>query len=585
MSKMINRVVLGTIASLSIGIVLLATVSLRAATETQNFNSESEAANAGWIGVDNRNPSYGTDFGFSNTNNANGASGAGEAGGVFPRRVAPHAFYGDISIGTVTLADRLEATGRVVFFQDNLDGGAKIGWFDTSDLSDSLPAFAGVSMAEGNRFQATLLLNNNTGSDGTLQVGAPGSISMPFSLLWDPTTRIMTATIGGLTNTTTALTDAQLAIGSTFNTFGIGTNFAGTNNPALQGRYFIDNLTYTSVNTPTVQLHVNRFSGETRIVGVGGTGSVALDGYTAGSNPDNPPLENVWVPANWISIADQNGGSWQETVSSQQQIAETNPSGSQAVTTNSVISLGNIYNTADTQRDISFSYSLAGDASQKVGSVIFDGGLRLRVDKSTGEVEIVNGEAVGIHFDGYVIQSPSSNLNTTTWNSLQNQSLADWEEIDSSNAATISELNLFSSSLASANGGSFNLGNVYTGGIDGAENLTFTFSLAGGQEVLQGVVEYLAAVQGDYNANGVVDAADYVVWRRRLGQTFQLPNEVPGVSPGMVTTADYDAWRARFGNTSGSGSGALAAVPEPMSASLLLSGVALAFLSAPRRRS
>jgi hypothetical protein len=74
-------------------------------------------------------------------------------------------------------------------------------------------------------------------------------------------------------------------------------------------------------------------------------------------------------------------------------------------------------------------------------------------------------------------------------------------------------------------------------------------------------------VPGDYNSNGIVDAADYVFWRERLGSSTTLPNEVTGVTPGAVTNEDYTAWRARFGRTSGSGAGALvsAAVPEPSS--------------------
>lgn len=73
-----------------------------------------------------------------------------------------------------------------------------------------------------------------------------------------------------------------------------------------------------------------------------------------------------------------------------------------------------------------------------------------------------------------------------------------------------------------------------------------------------------AGVPGDYNKNGTVDAADYAVWRDHLGQTFQLDNEVSGVTPGMVTSQDFDAWRARFGNTAGNGAGVTnAAIPEP----------------------
>jgi hypothetical protein len=65
-------------------------------------------------------------------------------------------------------------------------------------------------------------------------------------------------------------------------------------------------------------------------------------------------------------------------------------------------------------------------------------------------------------------------------------------------------------------------------------------------------------VPGDYNNNGVVDGADYVLWRNG----GPLANEVD--TPGTVNATDYTAWRARFGNTSGAGSGLSASgVPEP----------------------
>jgi hypothetical protein len=75
-------------------------------------------------------------------------------------------------------------------------------------------------------------------------------------------------------------------------------------------------------------------------------------------------------------------------------------------------------------------------------------------------------------------------------------------------------------------------------------------------------------VLGDYNGNGKVDGADYVLWRNG----GPLQNEVD--APGTVNAADYTAWRARFGNTSGSGSGLSAAgVPEPGTILLVLAGV------------
>lgn len=83
------------------------------------------------------------------------------------------------------------------------------------------------------------------------------------------------------------------------------------------------------------------------------------------------------------------------------------------------------------------------------------------------------------------------------------------------------------------------------------------------------------SVPGDYNNNGVVDAADYVVWRKSNGTNTQLQNEVSGTTPGSVTNEDYTAWRARFGNTSGSGSGlgGAASVPEPAAFGLLFAAL------------
>jgi autotransporter-associated beta strand protein len=83
-----------------------------------------------------------------------------------------------------------------------------------------------------------------------------------------------------------------------------------------------------------------------------------------------------------------------------------------------------------------------------------------------------------------------------------------------------------------------------------------------------------AGVPGDYNGNSVVDAADYVEYRAHLGQTFQLQNEVSGVTPGQVTVEDLTAWKERFGNIgAGSGLGGGGAVPEPAAMVLLVLGL------------
>ena len=74
---------------------------------------------------------------------------------------------------------------------------------------------------------------------------------------------------------------------------------------------------------------------------------------------------------------------------------------------------------------------------------------------------------------------------------------------------------------------------------------------------------------GDYNNNGVVDAADYVRWCANQGSSNVLANDPIG---GTIGTAQYNQWRARFGQTAGSGAGAVvnAAVPEPATLTLLI---------------
>jgi hypothetical protein len=81
-----------------------------------------------------------------------------------------------------------------------------------------------------------------------------------------------------------------------------------------------------------------------------------------------------------------------------------------------------------------------------------------------------------------------------------------------------------------------------------------------------------AEIIGDYNGNGVVDAADYVVWRGMLGQSG-TGLAADGDNSGTVDAADFDVWSSRFGNTSGSGVDYDSAIPEPVTRILLL-GVA-----------
>jgi hypothetical protein len=90
------------------------------------------------------------------------------------------------------------------------------------------------------------------------------------------------------------------------------------------------------------------------------------------------------------------------------------------------------------------------------------------------------------------------------------------------------------------------------------------------------------AVPGDYNKNGVVDTADYAIWRDTNGQSG-AGLAADGDGNGNVNQADYNFWRARFSNTSGAGSAAGGtSVPEPATVLFAMIAVTLTVNGWPR---
>lgn len=83
-----------------------------------------------------------------------------------------------------------------------------------------------------------------------------------------------------------------------------------------------------------------------------------------------------------------------------------------------------------------------------------------------------------------------------------------------------------------------------------------------------------AGLPGDYNLDGVVNLADYTVWRDALGSSGALPNEDPAATTkGIVDHEDYLFWKSQFGATfpSATANPASAVVPEPSALAMLLS--------------
>ncbi|HEY2411848.1 MAG TPA: hypothetical protein VGI40_06385 [Pirellulaceae bacterium] len=81
-------------------------------------------------------------------------------------------------------------------------------------------------------------------------------------------------------------------------------------------------------------------------------------------------------------------------------------------------------------------------------------------------------------------------------------------------------------------------------------------------------------IPGDFNLDGTVNAADYVLWRKKNGGTA-LPND-GGITPGVTNAADYTYWRSRYGSVfvpainTADGLGFATEIPEPQALSLVV---------------
>jgi hypothetical protein len=118
--------------------------------------------------------------------------------------------------------------------------------------------------------------------------------------------------------------------------------------------------------------------------------------------------------------------------------------------------------------------------------------------------------------------------------------------------------------------------------VEGSHTSTITHSVASADTRYNGfaISNVVASITdhvflaGDYNSNGVVDSADYVLWRRTLGSTTDLRADGSGPSTGepngVVDQFDYAFWRANFDAVGGSGSGSGAGVAELAAASSVI---------------
>jgi alpha-tubulin suppressor-like RCC1 family protein len=87
------------------------------------------------------------------------------------------------------------------------------------------------------------------------------------------------------------------------------------------------------------------------------------------------------------------------------------------------------------------------------------------------------------------------------------------------------------------------------------------------------------ALPGDFNKDGIVDSADYVVWRKTSGQSGAVL-AADGDQDHQIDTDDYNVWRAHFGTSLGSSSYATSStyastIPEPATLLLIFAAAAI----------
>ncbi len=134
--------------------------------------------------------------------------------------------------------------------------------------------------------------------------------------------------------------------------------------------------------------------------------------------------------------------------------------------------------------------------------------------------------------------------------------------------------------LAGILGFSGGAGNISRYAFDGTFLSTFATPSQNGFVEATAFVVVPKLMVGDFNNNGIVDAADYIMWRN-ASPTATLPNDG---TPGVVDGSDYSDWRTNFGKSAPISSTSLGTqlAPEPADVLLLFMAILLGSLARNR---
>lgn len=177
--------------------------------------------------------------------------------------------------------------------------------------------------------------------------------------------------------------------------------------------------------------------------------------------------------------------------------------------------------------------------------------LQVLIDPATGETVVQNNSSSPITFDGYSLADTAPSLLVDDWFSLQDQAYDGgiWFEANPT-AMLLTEVTNASETIL-APGELLYLGRTVDPTL--VNSLSFEYYLSSTEEQLPGVVSFVdpgtPALAGDYNGDLIVNAADYTVWRDRLGDSTTSFQSADGNGNGVVDRADYLLWKKNFGNS------------------------------------
>ncbi|RIK75129.1 MAG: hypothetical protein DCC67_15640, partial [Planctomycetota bacterium] len=351
------------------------------------------------------------------------------------------------------------------------------------------------------------------------------------------------------------------------------------------GQSFVVSTASVAGNRKAVQLalrqmavlSVNRDTGAVSLTNPGTT-PVSLDGYTIASD-----LGSL-APAAWNSLQDQAalGGTWRESPASSQRVSELKRTGLGTLGAGQTISLGALFAPMPTQlgaptEDLALKFT-APDGTFD-GLVAYTGtkvnNILLQVDPTNGAAQLRNTSSFTVQVDGYTISSAAGSLTPGTWNSLDDQNAAggDWRQSPGA-LNRLSELKRASFTTL-APGAAFDLGTIFN--PSKAKDLVFQYLRFGQSQPSDGRVLFSpisSQIPGDFNDDGLVNAADLAIWRTAFGSNANGDADNDGDSDG----ADFLTWQRHVGGAaSGAAHGSAAAIPEPCALVLVLGWLAYTF--------